>query len=70
MEGLRFIAGDRKIGCAADTYLKTALRHGESPEVWFDPTDVWELRGVALTISPVHKAAVGRFHPDRGIIPR
>ena len=39
----------------------------ESPDVWFEPTEVWEIRGAALTISPVHKAAVGPVHPDRGI---
>lgn len=39
----------------------------ESPDVWFEPTEVWEIRGADLTISPVHKAAVGHVHPDRGI---
>lgn len=40
---------------------------GENPDVWFEPLEVWELRGADLTVSPVHKAAVGRLHPDRGI---
>ena len=35
--------------------------------MWFEPTEVWEIRGADLTISPVHKAAVGRLHPDRGV---
>lgn len=39
----------------------------ESPNVWFEPKEVWEIRGADLTISPVHKAAVGLIHPDRGI---
>lgn len=39
----------------------------ESPSVWFEPTEVWEIRGADLTISPVHKAAVGHLHPDRGV---
>eukprot|EP00884_Botryococcus_braunii_P017318 jgi/Botrbrau1/426/Bobra.110_2s0076.1 len=54
--------GARKIP-ARKPYYVTA----ESPDVWFEPSEVWELRGADLTISPVHKAAVGRIHPDRGI---
>lgn len=40
---------------------------GESPSVWFEPTEVWEVRGADLSISPVHRAAVGLIHPDRGM---
>lgn len=40
---------------------------GERPSVWFEPTEVWELRGADLTVSPVHCAAVGRVHPQRGL---
>ncbi len=35
--------------------------------MWFEPTEVWELRGADLTISPVHKAAEGLVHPERGL---
>ena len=38
----------------------------EAPDVWFAPTEVWEIRGADLTLSPVHKAAVGMVHPERG----
>ncbi|KAJ4821469.1 DNA ligase [Rhynchospora pubera] len=39
----------------------------ESPDFWFVPELVWEIRGADLTISPVHHAAVGLVHPSRGI---
>ncbi|CAN0439861.1 unnamed protein product, partial [Phaeothamnion confervicola] len=38
---------------------KPYIRTGESCAVWFEPTEVWEIRGAELTVSPVHKAAVG-----------
>ena len=33
------------------SYYETA----ERPSVWVPPTEVWEIRGADLTISPVHK---------------
>lgn len=39
---------------------------GESPNVWFDAVEVWEIRGADITLSPVHKAAVGKLHESRG----
>ena len=40
---------------------------GEHCSLWFEPGEVWEIRGADLTISPVHQAAVGRLHPTRGV---
>lgn len=40
---------------------------GESPQLWFEPSEVWEIRGADLTLSPVHKAAAGRMHQERGV---
>ena len=44
---------------------------GESPQLWFEPGEVWEIRGADLTLSPVHKvrrlcrAAPQRWLPTR-----
>lgn len=39
----------------------------ERPDVWFEPTEVWEIRGADLTLSAVHKSAFGLLHPSRGV---
>lgn len=39
---------------------------GESPDVWFEAVEVWEIRGADITLSPVHKSAVGKLHGSRG----
>ena len=39
----------------------------ERPDVWFVPSEVWEVRGADLTLSPKHTAAAGARHAERGI---
>ncbi|KAK9829240.1 hypothetical protein WJX72_004715 [[Myrmecia] bisecta] len=46
---------------------KPYYRTDECPDVWFEAAEVWEIRGADLTLSPVHKAAVGHLHPERGV---
>ncbi|XAR60030.1 DNA ligase (ATP) [Bertholletia excelsa] len=48
---------------------KSYYRYGDSinPDVWFEPSEVWEVKAADLTISPVNRAAVGIVDPDKGI---
>ncbi|KAJ3670648.1 hypothetical protein LUZ60_008074 [Juncus effusus] len=54
---------DERILSKKPVYYKT----DESPDFWFVPDLVWEIRGADLTISPVHHAAIGLVHASKGI---
>jgi DNA ligase-1 len=60
-------AATARLGATAIPGPKPYYATGERPSVWFEPTEVWEVRGADLSISPVHKAAVGQLHADRGV---
>lgn len=48
---------------------KSYYRFGDTikPDVWFEPKEVWEVKAADLTISPVHRAAIGEVDPNKGI---
>lgn len=37
------------------------------PDVWFEPVEVWEIRGADITLSPVYTAAKGLITLERGL---
>ena len=47
--------GQGRLLCEPDHRVVT----GERCAVWFAPSEVWQLRGADLTLSPVHRAAAG-----------
>jgi len=50
---------------------KSYFQYGDAknsmPDVWFEPSTVWEVKAADLSISPVHQAAVGQVHATKGI---
>ena len=36
-------------------------------DVWFDAAQVWEVLAADLSISPIHKAALGKVQRDKGV---
>jgi len=61
-------AATERLGATAIAAAKPYYATGESPSFWFEPTEVWEIRGADLQLSPVHRAAAGRVGPSgRGV---
>ncbi|PTB44646.1 hypothetical protein M441DRAFT_132482 [Trichoderma asperellum CBS 433.97] len=41
--------------------------YGPSPDVWFEPQEVWEMAFADITLSPVYTAAIGLISDERGL---
>ncbi|PNP56527.1 hypothetical protein THARTR1_03223 [Trichoderma harzianum] len=41
--------------------------YGPSPDVWFEPLEVWEMAFADITLSPVYTAAIGLVSDERGL---
>ncbi|KAH9813967.1 hypothetical protein DFH28DRAFT_895909 [Melampsora americana] len=64
--GARYVKGTAQ--CSSEKqlgYIESS--GGHTPDVWFLPSEVWEIRGADITLSPVYKAAQGLIDPDRGL---
>ena len=41
-----------------------------SPDVWFEPQEVWEISFADITLSPTYTAAIGLVSEERGLSTR
>ncbi|KAJ9126077.1 hypothetical protein QFC24_002349 [Naganishia onofrii] len=46
------------------TYVETG---GLRPDMWFEPSEVWEIRGADISLSPVYTAAASHLGSERGL---
>ncbi|GAB00057.1 uncharacterized protein L969DRAFT_54793 [Mixia osmundae IAM 14324] len=49
------------------TRLATIEPGGLHPDYWWEPSEVWEIRGADLTLSPTYNAAQGLISAERGL---
>eukprot|EP00002_Diphylleia_rotans_P038441 TRINITY_DN8746_c0_g1_i1.p1 TRINITY_DN8746_c0_g1~~TRINITY_DN8746_c0_g1_i1.p1 ORF type:complete len:493 (-),score=108.24 TRINITY_DN8746_c0_g1_i1:159-1637(-) len=52
---------------SAPSYYQYPDAPGLTPDVWFEPCQVWEVLAADLSISPQHKSAIGLVDENKGI---
>ncbi|KAI5361356.1 putative DNA ligase, ATP-dependent, nucleic acid-binding protein [Septoria linicola] len=45
----------------------TYVEYAGTPDVWFEPQEVWEMIFADITLSPTYTAAIGLVNEDRGL---
>ncbi|WWC60196.1 uncharacterized protein I303_102761 [Kwoniella dejecticola CBS 10117] len=53
--------------CNPHTQLGFYDTNGLRPDFWFEPSEVWEIRGADITLSPVYPAASTLLGSERGL---
>jgi len=70
-DGAALESTDAGLGGACAGLLLSSAAPGvetrESPQYWFQPSEVWEIRGADVTVSPKHMSACGIVEKDRGL---
>ena len=46
------------------------IEYSGQPDVWFNPSEVWEIAFADITLSPVYRAAIGLVSDERGLSTR
>ncbi|KGB75504.1 DNA ligase 1 [Cryptococcus deuterogattii R265] len=53
--------------CSKIAPLGFVNTNGLIPDVWFEPNEVWEIKGADITLSPVYPAASSHLGSERGL---
>lgn len=56
-----------KVGKNVMSTRPTYVDYIGTPDVWFEPQEVWEMIFADITISPTYTAAIGLVHEDKGL---
>nr|ODN98553.1 DNA ligase 1 [Cryptococcus depauperatus CBS 7855] len=63
----RYPAENMPERCSKTSPLGYVDTNGLIPDVWFQPSEVWEIRGADITLSPVYPAASSLLGSERGL---